>query len=357
MVEIRDLWLSYPGAAQAAVQGISLSVDKGEFLTLLGPSGCGKTTTLRSLAGLETPSAGTIAIAGQPVFDASKHVAVPAHARDIAMVFQSYAIWPHMSVRQNVAFPLEVMKLSREETRKRVDEALDMVGLREFAERSATRLSGGQQQRVAIARALVRRAAVMLLDEPLSNLDAKLREQMRIELRELLKRVGMTAVYVTHDQEEALMLSDRIALMNAGRIVEIGPPRGLYLSPSTAFGAAFLGAAEVIPVIATRGRIVQTPLGELELEQEHQDLASITIRPESIAVRTAADASVPAPNRRAARVLGVVFSGRQQQLRLELEAGHRLTALVDPHRAYTAGDAVQVEFPPARLMPLRKEAP
>ncbi|HYF21270.1 MAG TPA: ABC transporter ATP-binding protein [Ramlibacter sp.] len=355
MVDIRDLWLTYPGATQASVQGISLAVEKGEFLTLLGPSGCGKTSTLRSIAGLETPSAGSIAIAAQPVFDAGKRIAVPVHARDIAMVFQSYAIWPHMSVRQNVAFPLDVMKLSREETRQRVDEALDMVGLRDFADRSATRLSGGQQQRVAIARALVRRAAVMLLDEPLSNLDAKLREQMRIELRDLLKRVGMTAVYVTHDQEEALMLSDRIALMNGGRIVEIGTPRGLYLSPSTEFGASFLGAAEVIPVIATRGRVVQTPLGELELEREHQDLASVTIRPESIAVRSVAEALPASPNRRPARVLGVVFSGRQQQLRIELEAGHRLTALVDPHRAYAAGDALQIEFPPARLMPLRKE--
>ncbi|RZJ17560.1 MAG: ABC transporter ATP-binding protein, partial [Haliea sp.] len=248
MVDIQDLWLTYPGAANPSVHGISLSIQSGEFLTLLGPSGCGKTTTLRSVAGLETPTTGTISIGGKPVFSSAPKCNVPTHARDIAMVFQSYAIWPHMTVGQNVAFPLDVMKLPREESRRRVAEALDMVGLGSYAERSATQLSGGQQQRVAIARALVRRSAVMLLDEPLSNLDAKLREQMRVELRDLLKQVGMTAIYVTHDQEEALMLSDRIVLMNAGRLVEIGTPRSLYLSPVSVFGATFLGAAEVVPV-------------------------------------------------------------------------------------------------------------
>jgi iron(III) transport system ATP-binding protein len=274
MVDIKDLWLTYPGALHPSVHGISLAIQPGEFLTLLGPSGCGKTSTLRSVAGLETPTSGSIAIGARSVFDSAAKTHVPTHARDIAMVFQSYAIWPHMTVGQNVAFPLDVMKLPADESRRRVAEALDMVGLGALGARSATQLSGGQQQRVAIARALVRRAAVMLLDEPLSNLDAKLREQMRVELRDLLKRVGMTAIYVTHDQEEALMLSDRIALMNAGRLVEIGTPRALYLSPSTAFGATFLGAAEIVPVSRCDGLVAHTDIGPLHLDKAHGELAT-----------------------------------------------------------------------------------
>ncbi len=355
MVEIQDLWLTYDGAAQASVQGVSLQIPKGEFLTLLGPSGCGKTSTLRSVAGLETPSRGSITIADQRVFDHTTARVVPTHARDIAMVFQSYAIWPHMTVGQNVAFPLEVMKLSRDETRRRVAEALAMVGLGDYAQRSATQLSGGQQQRVAIARALVRRAAVMLLDEPLSNLDAKLREQMRVELRDLLKQVGMTAIYVTHDQEEALMLSDRIALMQGGRLVEIGTPRTLYLQPRTEFGAVFLGAAEILRVEGYEGRSLRTEIGALELPQEVGGVASVAIRPEAILVRQGAEVLPPGPNRFAGRLLAVVFSGRQQQLAVQLDGGRRFHVLAEATRPFDTDAPVQVELPAARLMPLQKE--
>ena len=355
MVEIKDLWLTYPGAAQPSVHGVSLGIESGEFLTLLGPSGCGKTTTLRSVAGLETPTAGSITIGKSRVFDVATRLNVPTHTRDIAMVFQSYAIWPHMTVGQNVAFPLEVMKLPREEMRQRVAEALDMVGLGAFADRSATRLSGGQQQRVAIARALVRRATVMLLDEPLSNLDAKLREQMRLELRELLKRVGMTAIYVTHDQEEALMLSDRIALMNAGRLVEMGTPRSLYLKPTTVFGATFLGAAEIIPVNRVVGNTVATEIGVLQLDEPVAQVAHVAIRPEAICVRRRDDSQGEAPNRFDGTLQSVVFSGRQQQLVVQLATGRKLNALVEATRPFEAGDAVRVELPPARLMPLQEE--
>ncbi|MBP6853351.1 MAG: ABC transporter ATP-binding protein [Rhodoferax sp.] len=355
MVDIKDLWLSYPGAAHPSVRGVSLDIATGEFFTLLGPSGCGKTSTLRSVAGLETPSAGAITIADQRVFDHSDAVNVPIHARDIAMVFQSYAVWPHMTVGQNVAFPLEVKKLSRTEIGRRVAEVLDMVGLGDMAHRSATQLSGGQQQRVAIARALVRRAAVMLLDEPLSNLDAKLREQMRIELRDLLKRVGMTAIYVTHDQEEALMLSDRIALMNAGQLVEIGTPRALYLSPTTVFGATFLGAAEILSVSRCQGQQVDTELGPMTLARVQEGLTSVAIRPEAIVVRQGSDILPDGPNRIAGRLHSVVFSGRQQQLVVQLASGRKLNAQVDATRPFDAGAPVQVELPAARLMGLKKE--
>ncbi len=356
MVNIEELWLTYPGATQPSVKGISLKVEPGEFLTLLGPSGCGKTSTLRSIAGLETPDSGRITIGDTPVFGDAGRCNVPTHARDIAMVFQSYAIWPHMTVSQNVAFPLDVMKTPQQEARRRVDEVLDMVGLRELAGRSATQLSGGQQQRVAIARALVRRSPVMLLDEPLSNLDAKLREQMRVELRDLLKRVGMTAIYVTHDQEEALMLSDRIALMNGGRLIEVGTPRGLYLEPSTVFGATFLGAAEVIAAKDAAGNRADTELGPLELARVRPGLTHLAIRPEAILVEPAAQGgAADGPNRLPGRLASVVFSGRQQQLVVELAGGRRLNAQVDATRQFAPGDAVRVEFPPARLMPLHQD--
>jgi iron(III) transport system ATP-binding protein len=355
MVDIEDLWLTYPGAAQASVRGVSLRVEPGEFLTLLGPSGCGKTSTLRSIAGLEAPTAGRIRIGADCVFDGAARIAVPTHARDIAMVFQSYAIWPHMSVGQNVAFPLEVMKLSGDDTRRRVAEALDMVGLGALAARSATQLSGGQQQRVAIARALVRRAPVMLLDEPLSNLDAKLREQMRVELRDLLKKVGMTAIYVTHDQEEALMLSDRIALMNAGSLVEVGTPRALYLHPTTVFGATFLGAAEVVPVTRSHGTAVETEIGVFHLERAAQRVQHIAIRPEAIRVRRRGDSHEATPNRIDGTLRSVVFSGRQQHVSVQLPSGRTLNALVQATTDFEVGTAVHVDLPPSRLMPLYED--
>ncbi len=348
MVECKDLWLTYPGAAQPSVCGVSLAA--GEFVTLLGPSGCGKTSTLRSVAGLESPSAGSIAIGGVTVFDGARGLEVPTHERDISMVFQSYAVWPHMTVEQNVAFPLEIARLPRQEVRTRVDEALRMVGLQELASRSATQLSGGQQQRVAIARALVRRTAVMLLDEPLSNLDAKLREQMRVELRQLIKQVGLTALYVTHDQEEALMLSDRIALMNAGRIVEAGTPQDLYLRPRTLFGATFLGSAVVFEVQRCRGLEVDTAHGPLHVAEAPQPPSHVAIRPEAIVVHPGPHGT--GPNRFAGRLASVIFTGRQQHLEVELAQGRRVAVLAPPTLALRADDPVTLEFPPERLMAL-----
>ena len=229
-----------------AIKGVSFEVADGEVVTLLGPSGCGKTTLLRCVAGLERPDGGEITISDQTVFDSSTNTAT--HNRPIAMVFQSYAIWPHMSVFDNVAYPLKVGKarFSKEERRERVHAALELVRIPDLADRSATMLSGGQQQRVAVARALVREPQLLLLDEPLSNLDAKLREDMRLEFKELFQRQHLSALYVTHDLLEALVLSDRIVVMNTGVIAQVGSPRAVYQSPRDQHVADFMGAGNVL---------------------------------------------------------------------------------------------------------------
>ena len=252
MFTIENLQKSYVanGAEVRAVDGISLDVETGKLITLLGPSGCGKTTTLRCLAGLERPQGGRIVIGNRTVFDSAKRIFVPASDRGIGMVFQSYAIWPHMTVFENVAFPLRVArkkKYSAAQIAERVARMLDMVQLTGYARRPATQLSGGQQQRLAFARGLVHEPAILLLDEPLSNLDAKLREQMRLELKRLQRTLGITTVYVTHDQSEALALSDEIAVFDTGRIVQRGTPQQIYRQPKTPFVADFVGSANFLP--------------------------------------------------------------------------------------------------------------
>jgi len=252
MFAIENLRKTYraPGRAEVrAVDGISFGIASGRFLTLLGPSGCGKTTTLRCLAGLERPDAGRIVLDDVVVFDAAAGVFVPASERGIGMVFQSYAIWPHMTVFENVAFPLRVARRRRygaAEIDRRVGQALDLVHLAGYESRRATALSGGQQQRLALARGIVHEPKILLLDEPLSNLDAKLREQMRVELKRLQGQLGITTVYVTHDQSEALALSDEIALFEAGRVVQRGSPQDIYRAPNSRFVADFIGSANFI---------------------------------------------------------------------------------------------------------------
>jgi iron(III) transport system ATP-binding protein len=252
MFVIEDLHKSFiaSGAEVRAVDGISLAVETGKLITLLGPSGCGKTTTLRCLAGLERPQSGRIVIGNRIVFDSAKKIFVPASDRGIGMVFQSYAIWPHMTVFENVAFPLRVSrvkKYSAAEITGRVARMLDLVQLTGLARRPATQLSGGQQQRLAFARGLVHEPAILLLDEPLSNLDAKLREQMRLELKRLQRSLGITTVYVTHDQSEALALSDEIAVFDSGRIIQRGTPQQIYRQPASRFVADFVGSANFLP--------------------------------------------------------------------------------------------------------------
>jgi iron(III) transport system ATP-binding protein len=240
--------------AVRAVDGVSLAVADGRLLTLLGPSGCGKTTTLRMIAGLEHNDAGRITIGDRVVSDSAAGVVVPPERREIGMVFQSYAIWPHMTVFANVAYPLEVRRRPAADVRERVRGALRLMEMEHLADRPATALSGGQQQRVAIARALVFHPRVLLMDEPLSNLDAKLREQMRVELRALQQRLGITTVYVTHDQEEAMVLSDEIAVMHEGRVLQTAAPETIYTRPATRTVAAFFGSPNLLEAKAREVR-------------------------------------------------------------------------------------------------------
>ena len=264
-IEVTDLVVRY--GAVAAVRGVTFSVGPGEHVTLLGPSGCGKTTTLRAIAGLEKPESGEIRIDGAVVFGSSPRVSVPAERRGLSMVFQSYAIWPHMTVFDNVAYGLRVRRRPEAEIGERVREALTLVQMGDLATRSASKLSGGQQQRVALARAFVFSPAVLLFDEPLSNLDAKLRAEMRIELKELQRRLGITSVYVTHDLEEALAISDRIVVMRDGVIEQVGTPAEIYDLPRNTFVADFVGSANLIrgrhrPDLERDGLIVlETPGG------------------------------------------------------------------------------------------------
>jgi iron(III) transport system ATP-binding protein len=280
-----------------AIRDVSFEVNSGEFFALLGSSGCGKTTTLRCIAGLEAPDSGEIWINDKPVFSSKKGLLVPVHEREIGMVFQSYAVWPHMSVAENVGYPLTHgrHRLPKAETAQRVKDILQLVQLGDLGKRPASLLSGGQQQRVAVARALVAQPELLLFDEPLSNLDAKLRVEMRHELRDLFERLKLTALYVTHDQEEALVLSHRIAVMHGGQVVQLGAPMEIYKEPANLFVASFVGTTNVIHgrALSTdsndRGR-VETALGELRCPlppntKAGQDV-SVMFRPEAVTIHT-----------------------------------------------------------------------
>ena len=256
-VEVRGLIKRF--GSLPAVDEISLDVEPHEIVALLGPSGCGKTTTLRCIAGLETPTSGQISIAGQVVFSAKKNI--PPESRDIGMVFQSYAIWPHMTVFKNVSYGLEMRGRPKSEIREKVIGILELVGLPGMEGRYPSQLSGGQQQRVALARSLVAEPKILLFDEPLSNLDAKLREHMRIELKDLIKRVGITSIYVTHDQVEAMAIADRIVLMDRGKIVQLGNARELYERPSSGFIAEFLGSINFLKARVVEPKGSETTTG------------------------------------------------------------------------------------------------
>lgn len=311
-----------------AVDNVSLHVRAGEFLTLLGPSGCGKTTLLRMLSGFETPTEGTIRIGEEDV----THLA--PYRRNVNQVFQSYALFPHMTVRENIGFGLRMQKTAADEIAKRVAEVVELVELKGFEDRKPHQLSGGQRQRVALARAIVPRPQVLLLDEPLSALDAKLRGQMRLELKRLQKHLGMTFVFVTHDQEEALTLSDRIAVLNGGRIEQLGTATEIYHQPATAFVADFIGEANLIEaeMVSRNGTSGRVRLkGGLELMVAlagwPQDGAGVllSIRPEKVHV---SKRPIEAENVFEARVVEEVFQGASDRLTLETAAGTRLTAVV-----------------------------
>ena len=291
MIAVKSLVKRFgPEGTRNAVDGITFTVPEGKLFTLLGQSGCGKSTTLRMIAGIEEPNNGEIRLGDQIVYSSESRIHVPVNKRPIGMVFQSYAIWPHMSVQENVAFPLTVgtPRLSRREIEERTEKVLETVGLQALAKRSATALSGGQQQRVALARALVREPRVLLLDEPLSNLDAKLREQMREEIRAIQQKIGITTVFVTHDQNEALAISDLILLMKDGSILEFGEPQSIYDRPRTSYGAEFIGVSNRF-----EGRAIGPHEIEfMQIKVNHKagcvmaagDKLAVYIRPENIAV-------------------------------------------------------------------------
>ncbi|AKI01934.1 ABC-type spermidine/putrescine transport system, ATPase component [Hoeflea sp. IMCC20628] len=338
-----------------AVRGVSINVAPGEFYTLLGPSGCGKTTTLRCLAGLERPSGGSITIGDVLVHDTDKDISIPTYRRDIGMVFQSYAIWPHLTVFENVAFPLREMrpKLAESEIERRVKNALELVQLSGYETRPAPFLSGGQQQRLALARAIVREASVVLFDEPLSNLDAKLRAETRLELRRLVKRLGMTALYVTHDQTEALTMADRVAVMRDGQIAQEATPVEIYKRPVSQFVASFIGqcnfAKATIRALPTGDALghIDTEWGALAFSDGRGraagDDVTIAVRPEN--VRLADDHTQAGVPRITGEVSEIVFLGEALECRINLGDSNLITRM-HPSSAVVAGDKVDVVIRP-----------
>ena len=335
----------------AAVRDVSFQIQPGEFYTLLGPSGCGKTSTLRCVAGLERPEGGRITIDGRTVNSVRPNVFVPPHRRDIGMVFQNYAIWPHMTVFGNASYPLRHgrVSISRDEIVARVGEVLALVHLAGLEDRLATRLSGGQQQRLALARALVRRPKLLLLDEPLSNLDAQLRAELRVELHELQQQLGISTLYVTHDQVEALALSSRITVMNDGQIVQEGNPREIYEHPNSDFVARFVGTANflrgTIAGTAVGGRYaVETALGLVQVarssEAQPGESVLISVRPENIVVRPQ-HAGI---NVFSGTIESLMFLGEYVDCRV-LVNGVRLLTRQHPLQNLQQGDSVDVELP------------
>ena len=322
-VELSGVHKAY--GVTAVVKGISLSIASGEFISLLGPSGCGKTTTLRMIAGLETLDAGTISIGGELVDGPTGHT--PPEKRALGMVFQSYAVWPHKSVAQNVAYPLLLQRKPRAEVAQRVAQALDWVRLSAFAERMPSQLSGGQLQRVAIARALVGNPRVLLLDEPLSNLDAALREELRGEIAALRARLGTTMIFVTHDQHEALALSDRVAVMHQGVIEQMGAPEELYELPRTAFVANFLGQSNLFtgPVVGSTGEAISVDVAGKRVvvpaarAHRHTGEVTIGVRPEKLTLHVTEPVDDVARNIMGpGRVIDVSFSGVSTQYLVEV---------------------------------------
>ncbi|MBI4256413.1 MAG: ABC transporter ATP-binding protein [Candidatus Rokubacteria bacterium] len=350
----------------AAVSDVTFSVDKGELVTLLGPSGCGKTTTMRCIAGLESPDAGEIRIDGETVTSAARRLFTLPEHRGLGMVFQSYALWPHMTVLDNVAYGLKARKLPRRETAERAAEALRLVELYDFRGRNPAQLSGGQQQRVALARALAYEPKLLLLDEPLSNLDAKLRERMRDELRRLFHRVGITAMYVTHDQIEALTISDRVIVMNAGRICQDGRPREIYARPVDRFVAQFIGAANVLEatiapgpdggVLATLGAGVADAALRVQRAAPRRDGAEasvlLCIRPECLRLHRTRPSAV---NVLRCAVDSVLFQGNLTVV--HLRAGPRLLQAQSPADFFAeVGESVFVSVDPEDICLIEEDA-
>ena len=335
-----------------AVDDVSFTVAAGEIVALLGPSGCGKTTTLRCVAGLEHPSGGIIRIGGGVVSAPEHGVLVPPRLRNIGMVFQSYAVWPHMTVRQNVAYPLRRRGLSRSALDGKVDEALALVGLGDYAERSVVLLSGGQMQRVALARSLVYQPQLLLLDEPLSNLDANLRLRLRDDLRRIIKRTGVTALYVTHDQAEAVVLGDRIGVMREGKLLQLGAPGEIYNRPADLFVASFTGASNLLAgrVFDRNGAFGTIDIGSgyrlTALLPPHVGAGAavkVAVRPENVQCGAQGDGA----NRFPARVLAQRYEGTQTVYDLAALGGQLALLELGTSARHEVDSTVEITLPPA----------
>jgi len=353
-LEVERLRKAFAAGARLAVDDVSFTIAAGEIVVLLGPSGCGKTTTLRCVAGLEHPTAGVISIGGDVVSAPERGVLTPPRSRNVGMVFQSYAVWPHMTVRQNVAYPLRRRRLARAEIARKVVEALELVDLASYADRPVVSLSGGQMQRVALARSMVYQPRLLLLDEPLSNLDAQLRLRLREELRRIIKRVGLTALYVTHDQTEAVVLGDRIGVMRDGRLLQLAAPTELYNNPADLFTAGFTGSSNLVA-----GRLMTRDggaFGTVETGSGHRlaakllaDVAvgnpvSVAVRPENVLL---GDAGRDEANRFAGQVLTAQYLGTQTIYELAA-LGARIEAVeMGTTPRYAVGGEVAVTLPPA----------
>lgn len=360
-ISIQNLQLKY--GSFTAIENLNLDIEDGEALVLLGQSGCGKTSTMRCIAGLEEPTSGRIIIDDVVVFDSEKGINLPPNKRNVGMVFQSYAVWPHMTVAQNVAYSLKQKKLSKNEIDERVMEALTLVGLEPYADRGASLLSGGQMQRVALARSLVMRPSVLMLDEPLSNLDARLRDRLRVELREIQLQLGLTCVYVTHDQHEAFALADRIALLQGGRIVQMGAPQDMYEAPASASIAHFLGVSNIMDCTpegtaagSTTARITNSELTVQSAQQAGDAGTSpkVCIRAEDLQI-TAMPTEHPNSWPGTVRVAG--FQGNDIRYAIQLESGPELDALGGLRRGeqHKVGDRVWVTVNPREVQILPAE--
>jgi iron(III) transport system ATP-binding protein len=349
------------GQSIRAAHEVSFEVPQGKLFTLLGPSGCGKTTTLRSIAGLERPRSGEIAVDGTVIYSSQKNVFIPPNRRRLGMVFQSYAIWPHMTVFENAAFPLQVgrPRRSRKAIEERVQRVLKVVALEEMAEREATKLSGGQQQRLALARALVMEPPLLLLDEPLSNLDAKLRERMRFELKRLQREIGITTVYVTHDQSEALALSHSIAVMNKGQIQQTGSPREIYERPASQFVADFIGSTNFLhaTVMSRDGDLyrVRSEIGDLKVcggdELEPGMPVVVSVRPEDLRL---SEQAPPGDNVLRGTVHTKVFLG--ESVDFEIKVGERvLLSRAHPSLGTRVGHPIYLSLDAEKCIALREQ--
>ncbi|MBK1784099.1 ABC transporter ATP-binding protein [Prauserella cavernicola] len=350
-VTITNLSLAYGGFA--AVKGLDLTIGDGESIVLLGQSGCGKTSTMRCIAGLEEPTGGRISIGDTVVFDHETGRSVPSFRRNVGMVFQSYAVWPHKTVVENVMFPLRMKKVRRTAAREKAMEVLTLVGLDHLAERGASQLSGGQMQRVALARSMAMEPSVLLLDEPLSNLDARLREDLRVELRHIQQERGLTSMYVTHDQQEALALADRIAIMQGGRITQLGTPEEVYASPASASIAKFMGVTNVFAVGEASGNEVHLADHALSLRTAvaaPDGAASVAVRPEDVVVRTEGSDGF------AGTVEVCVYQGSSVRYQVALDGGPTVDAVCPAGPgALARGERASVEIAPESLLVLPDE--